>query len=88
MSEATHTPGPWAIGKYGKVTTPDGETLLVDGVSLPMNHDPEAIANARLIAAAPELLEALEKMLEYAESEGSNKEIESARDLLNRVKGT
>lgn len=57
---AGHTPGPWRVGKAGPnlcptVGTQDG--LMVAMVAHGENH-PTA-ANARLIAAAPELLAAL-----------------------------
>ena len=57
-----HTPGPWRSGHYGEYgfridTGPD--TNYVAHVS-PRLDDPETEANARLIAAAPDLLEALE----------------------------
>ena len=67
-----HTPGPW-IGagpsfglKFPKYTTEivteweDGEGNVVSICELPFSeHDDENEANARLIAAAPELLKAL-----------------------------
>lgn len=60
MSTAKHTPGPWrvAYSKFSIVETPDGAKVaecknLTGLVNLQ--------ANARLIAAAPELLEALRK---------------------------
>ena len=68
MSEIKHTPGPWSIktreSRYmpgviiqDGVCGPDGEQIKVEGVTL--SSCDEAKANARLIAAAPELLGAL-----------------------------
>jgi len=68
MSEAKHTPGPWeATGNLVRspMHQPEGLPRGVqivecrDGYFLP--HTAEAKANARLIAAAPELLEALKR---------------------------
>ena len=69
--ETKHTPGPWTVrdhGGYIEVETPDEPTvahfgsLSFDGA----DHD-WALANARLIAAAPELLAALKAMADRAE---------------------
>lgn len=70
-SETKHTPGPWVIGAgYGRYKTEiTGPGRAVGGVwtrrdagalsdERRIEDDPEGIANARLIAAAPELLEA------------------------------
>ncbi|KAA0089313.1 hypothetical protein CIW54_07550 [Paraburkholderia sp. T12-10] len=72
MSDTKHTPGPWHIqiresrampgmiiqdGVYG----PDGEQIRVHGMTLTASD--EAKANARLIAAAPDMLTALETVL-------------------------
>jgi len=64
---AEHTPGPWRV---------DGREIIYDDTSglpyvvaktglyvLTPNMDANAEANARLIAAAPDLLEALEAVL-------------------------
>jgi len=75
MTDTTHTPGPWG---YLSVGDPDECRWLVGSIgrlahatvqSRPAPHlggDPvseeEAFANARLIAAAPDLLEALIEM--------------------------
>ena len=63
MSTAQHTPGPWHIGKrtfapyiYG----PKGEEVA--GPSGFTSGHEETQANARLIAAAPDLLAALEEI--------------------------
>lgn len=60
MSEIKHTPGPWEQVRYGnrqhEIQGPNGE--IVGRV-----HEPDEryslLANARLVAAAPEMLEAL-----------------------------
>jgi hypothetical protein len=74
MSAAKHTPGPWAFSRWdqygdtrfyiaqadGAPYTPDysdAATLIAETVSIERVAIQEA--NARLIAAAPELLEAL-----------------------------
>ena len=62
MSAAKHTPGPWSI-KDDTVNAiePDvmaGEFYIAQCFG--HSHHDEALANARLIAAAPELLEALQ----------------------------
>lgn len=71
---AKHTPGPWRVmpDSLGTIETVTGTIAvgqtfdivspLVDG-----KHE-ERMANARLIAAAPRLLDALEKILAHAES--------------------
>lgn len=59
-----HTPGPWeqTYGKRGTLCVISDTTWICGEIENP--HSPidevEAIANARLIAAAPDLLEALE----------------------------
>ena len=60
MSAAKCTPGPWTQGKYGEVRDANGNELVVEGVALGGKSTEETRANARLIAAAPELLEALQ----------------------------
>ena len=70
MSKAKHTPGPWHVSDADSVnpridvsngrgvahaTQRDQHPVIGQGISIQ-----EAMANARLIAAAPDLLEALE----------------------------
>lgn len=59
---SNHTPGPWSAGhtfqKYHAVTCGDGRAVALTG-TLFSADSAESIANAHLIAAAPELLEAL-----------------------------
>ena len=54
-----HTPGPWEVSPYGNITS---KSLTVAKVEqMPGNYESEKQANARLIAAAPDLLVALEQ---------------------------
>jgi hypothetical protein len=62
-----HTPGPWTV--EGRNRTNDGWRLFADsgygvGVAWDCNGNPENEANARLIAAAPDLLAALKALRE------------------------
>ena len=72
MSTTKHTPGPWSISSACKnaINAERNNKLIGIGTTY---HDPdsvyfigqdEAIANARLIAAAPELLAACEEVIE------------------------
>ena len=63
-----HTPGPWFAGSSGRVYAEGGQNLVasVNGTSaLPI-----PAANARLIAAAPELLAACEDALNNLPADG------------------
>lgn len=70
-----HTPGPWmAVGAW--VEHPDDEVAdicVCDTMLFSQGHfnrsEEEECANARLIAAAPELLEALKKLMKDAGGE-------------------
>jgi len=63
-----HTPGPWLIGKHGSIISDpgnnnEGNNNVIDfyGGNV-VCESIQIAANAYLIAAAPELLEALEKI--------------------------
>ena len=71
---AHHTPGPWRVGDAGAtVYGPKREDGSLPTVVAKVSRSPLAgdrvKANARLIAAAPELLAALEGLLDLAECE-------------------
>lgn len=78
VSNATHTPGPWIAVESLAIRTTNGSTLAQvrwddfwdgdDIAARPRRDDEQAKANARLIAAAPELLEALEGVLRTEDS--------------------
>jgi hypothetical protein len=62
-----HTPAPWVIA-HGRCIYGSGDLVKPFVASVEDDHnDSETAANARLIAAAPDLLEALCEMLGAAE---------------------
>lgn len=92
----SHTPGPWHVELGGfiyskrKKVADIGEN--VGRLDRRISAEPERTANARLIAAAPELLEALEKCVSmlldkcncleecYCVPESARKAIQKARE--------
>jgi len=78
MSKPTHTPGPWRVGAYGttvmtgRPNSQANDTICslympihsgVGELLLPQDARTEQVdANARLIAAAPDLLAALQRL--------------------------
>lgn len=66
-----HTPGPWVAGDCGAVFNGAGNKVAGCGVSHFLTTA-EMDANARLIAAAPQMLSVLQEALEFFEdrSEG------------------
>ena len=101
--DAKHTPGPWQIGLTVRnsvaidaiLPSPhdDGERCAVAHiVAIPHRQSPETgEANACLIAAAPDLLAALEQALALIEGEGLDELhgdcAEVARGAISRAKG-
>jgi hypothetical protein len=87
-----HTPGPWASNKYTtSVSVPlkaiDCERIGFSIVFVNGHREKEAAANARLIAAAPDLLEALKEMLEVWEEDPAygHASAEKARAAIKAV---
>ena len=79
-----HTPGPWSfkdgfVLAVGPVNDPEG-----DAVAHIVDHPLEAIDNARLIAAAPDLLEAL-KVMWAMYREDDNEATDQARAALDQA---
>jgi len=68
MSETSHTPGPWEAAERGDYADFDGDSrvILGDDRRIAVVQDSGSIedaANARLIAAAPDMLEALHTLI-------------------------
>ncbi len=63
MNTSKYTPAPWRLSEENNVWSEGG--IRIANVC-PQSDGAEKEANARLIAAAPELLAALEGMMEWA----------------------
>jgi len=78
-----HTPGPWELS-YLTVKTDDGFYVADCDKSL-LIPPAQMLANARLIAAAPDLLEALEMCVKVAGRK--TVEFDAARAAIAKAKG-
>lgn len=99
MSESKHTPGPWRIfetdhgSKIIGIGSEDGAGVADAGFGLWGGDSDEARANARLVAAAPELLEALKylvmhcKGLDRFEGNPINEAIRAGREAIAKAEG-
>ena len=90
MSEDKFTPGPWNGPEWGKlggaVVAKDGEVVCDPSVA--GRHEDEAEANARLIAAAPEMYYILDIIDTYHAIKGVNNRWErTISKLLKKVRG-
>ena len=83
-TKATHTPGPWKVGQRSEGPYPftvEGRDRLVAMVEY--EPDDATSANARLIAAAPEMLEAIREILWGDRDTGE----EMAREAFAKAEG-
>lgn len=90
MRDAKHAPGPWKA--QGLAIVASDRSFV--GRVYPWCADPQdaecAKANARLIAAAPELLEALEEIVSAADGDGWSQldaDLRKARAAIAKAKG-
>jgi hypothetical protein len=80
MSETKHTPGKW-LAEDGRIYAEDGHAIaettgrVIDKLGCHWVASEEAQANARLIASAPELLEALQELREWGVAEYQSKQM-------------
>lgn len=84
---SAHTPGPWAVDGHF-VVRGDGTALCDVWASRPIPNA-EAEANARLIASAPDLLEALEALVwdRDVRDVATHHDIGRARAAIAKAKG-
>lgn len=60
----SHTPGPWQVSPFGNVWAPRNRHAIVAKLDPERAvDDAQLAANARLIAAAPDLLDALKRLI-------------------------
>lgn len=84
MSAITHTPGPWIkVGNSVFKAKEDGGKYYAE-MSVAVTHTEE---DARLIAAAPDLLEALIECLECEFSVSDKAAISRARAAIAKAEG-
>lgn len=83
----THTPGPWHIGQdnQGNHTIIQSRLKFVIGRAFFANSIEENEANAKLIAAAPELLEALKELHAAAWNKGFSAKLDTELKNANAV---
>lgn len=83
-----HTPGPWRCVDTS-YHAHDYRLLRPDGLPLPVkaeaNDHSEQRANARLIAASPELLEALKEIAADLECMLTDKQLTTARAAIRKA---
>lgn len=86
-----HTPGPWGFDSFAlrEEIRAENNPLIATVCSVHCDSPEEMRANAHLIAAAPEILEALEMMLEMSEMSGFGKAAaeDVARAAIAKAKG-
>lgn len=87
MSKAEHTPGPWTRGKYGHVVDSSGKDVGFRSVMIICAGSgiAEAEKNTDLIAAAPELLAALQRCLDYGSMTGDESVADQARAAIAKA---
>lgn len=89
MNELKITPGPWFLGEPTEVFADNANLVLSIarcGVRFGLTYC-EATANARLIAAAPDLYEALEAALECLDMTGGTEPYDSGMAALAKARG-
>ena len=91
---STHTPGPWHQGgldRHDKHWMRETRDAKGRGIAWCGTFpEDEAHANARLIAAAPEMLEALEEIVSAADGDGWSQldaDLRKARAAIAKAKG-
>jgi hypothetical protein len=84
----THTPGHWkAIGTFIGTDEEDSQTIAYtsDHRNRQRTSIEEQEANARLIAAAPELLEACKAMMDWAKEEATGPFTDMFEETIQKV---
>lgn len=66
-SPAQRTPGPWRVDKFGVVVGPRGIAVADCNILHIRRGEEENRKNARLVAAAPDLLDALKAVVAIAD---------------------
>jgi hypothetical protein len=88
MKELRITPGEWSVfyGTNGTVVLNEDDEMIVSARNA-ISGPSEQNANARLIAAAPDLLEALQDALHAYDKHGEHSEWDFARAAISKALG-
>lgn len=92
MTNTKHTPGPWFVldvtrHNWRARVAPESNPRL-NTAALVFGHSEDHVtANARLIAAAPELLAALEDLLEYHSEDDDRETYQAAFSAILKARG-
>lgn len=83
-----HTPGPWILFdgcSWRRIRTADYKNIVCEPTIASDGHPDMIISeeDARLICAAPELLEALKALLVYAKETTKDKEYAIANEIID-----
>jgi hypothetical protein len=100
MDKPGYTPGPWSVAQpwngFSEIRGGNGELVFGLAAGVPGEKQPDEIceANARLIAAAPEMFEALQNILlcpaildELNGDNETNNAVAKARAALSKALG-
>ena len=90
---SNHTPGPWRLNGY-QVERGEGIARTIAtvaprrqiGTDYAASDADTAMANARLIAAAPDLLDMCERLLGFAWHYGSTSGVAAGEEMLAKAK--
>ena len=81
MRDTTTSPAPWQLDfndDFAAISDRDGTRILEVHAYPSIHSDPKTVANARLIAAAPDLLEACRMALEEGDDYKALKAVKAA----------
>lgn len=82
-----HTPGPWRVGDAGHAVFGPPDSGMYPNTPITIVQRVVNPANARLIAAAPELLEALQDLVSQVQSLGiaARLELDQVENALDKA---
>lgn len=84
--KARHTPGPWRVESGLVVNAAGHEIAYTHGAGTEVFRPTEMDANARLMSAAPELLEVLKSFLDPKQW-GDRSRLDKARAAIAKAEG-
>ena len=95
--ETKHTPGPWVVRKERELNEYDVQEIYIDTVNGPTsiasvwnpdreNEESESEYDAKLIAAAPDLLAALQRFIKFVDAQKLEYESSMIRQAKKAIK--